>query len=87
MTSFADAVPFTSGQEAATEALAHRSMAGRGSTGAMMIANRERRKWWPARSVISRAVAGYLVVTPGDETDFDEIEKQTCGNCAAGSMV
>jgi hypothetical protein len=44
MTSFADAVPFTPGQEAATEALAHQSVAGRGSTGAMMIAKGERRK-------------------------------------------
>jgi hypothetical protein len=44
VTSFADAVPFTSGQEAASEALARRSMAGRGSGDAMMIANGERRK-------------------------------------------
>jgi hypothetical protein len=44
VTTFADAAPFTSGQEAATEALAHRSVAGRGSAGTMMIANRERRK-------------------------------------------
>jgi phage terminase large subunit-like protein len=78
----ADAVPFTSGQEAATEALAHRSMAVRvnvrdddreGRTAQMMVACAFRQSRGPSQVV--------WLVTAGNETDFDEIKidvRQLC---------